>query len=88
MKSQKVKKQITFSKKMVQLVERKANIIGLDFPEFVRYVITKEVENDAFNEIPNVQTRKSILDSLANKNDLIDQSEFDRLVRISDEEKD
>jgi len=41
-----VTRQITFPSRLMDIAESKARIYGYSFPEYVRYVLTKEVESD------------------------------------------
>lgn len=43
-----VTRQITFPKKLMDSVESRAKQYGYSFPEYVRYVLTKEVEKKDF----------------------------------------
>jgi len=40
-----VTRQITFPSRLMDIAESKAKIYGYSFPEYVRYVLTKDVEN-------------------------------------------
>lgn len=43
-----VTRQITFPKKLMDSVESRAKDFGYSFPQYVRYVLTKEVEKKDF----------------------------------------
>lgn len=45
-----VTRQITFPKKLMDTVESRAKDFGYSFPQYVRYVLTKEVEGQIKNE--------------------------------------
>ena len=45
-----VTRQITFPKKLMDTVESRAKNFGYSFPQYVRYVLTKEVEGQIKNE--------------------------------------
>lgn len=40
-----VTRQITFPSRLMDIAESKAKIFGYSFPEYVRYVLTKDIEN-------------------------------------------
>ena len=43
-----VTRQITFPSRLMDIAESKARVYGYSFPEYVRYVLTKEVESDFY----------------------------------------
>jgi hypothetical protein len=45
-----VTRQITFPKRLMDSVESRARDFGYSFPQYVRYVLTKEVEEQIKNE--------------------------------------
>jgi hypothetical protein len=56
-----VKKNMTFPKKLVEILEKKAKKVGFSFPEYVRYVLLRSVEPEIEEvEFVDEQTEKDI----------------------------
>lgn len=55
----KSRKLMTFSKSLIELVEKKAIKYGLDFHEYVRYLIISDIEKDK-SEILDNETEESL----------------------------
>lgn len=61
-----VTRQITFPSRLMDIAESKAKIFGYSFPEYVRYVLTKDIE-DGIKEYregraKSFKSRKEFLD--------------------------
>lgn len=85
--SQKVKKQITFTTQTIKLSEERAKFLGLDFPEYVRYVLTKNIDDNIL-EIPNKTTLSNIRSALLeDESEQIDEEEFKKTIFKNGDEK-
>lgn len=59
-----VTKQIVFPKKMVDLVQIKLNQLGINLPEYVRYLILKDTEGLLSTPMLDEETEKAVGRSL------------------------
>ncbi len=56
-----VTKQITFPSRLMDVASARARGLGYSFPEYVRFVLTKEVENDVFPDYGEVITDRQVI---------------------------